>query len=194
MTTSPIFSIASSSLRRRLLAYYFSNPEQRLYLRELARLINADPGNLSKELKRLEKEGVFLSEKRGNQRHYSLNQDYNLYHELKSIVGKTIGVQGALTGFFRNIPGIQKAFIYGSFAKGEERPGSDVDICLIVKKPPFTEKPLLEGIKKLENELGREVSYVYFTEQEWKAKQRKNDSFVRGVQRGKRIELFDAGN
>lgn len=194
MTTNPIFSLATSSLRRRLLAYYFSNPEQRLYLRELARLIKADPGNLSKELKRLEQEGVFLSEKRGNQRHYFLNRGYRLYGELKSIVAKTIGVEGALTDFFRGLPGIRRVFIYGSFAKGQEHPASDVDVCLIVRKPPFTEKPLLEGIKELEDELGREVSYAYFTEREWDAKRRENDTFVRGVLRGKRIELFDAGD
>ena len=103
MTTTILPWLWASSLRRRLLAYYFSNPEQRLYLRELARQIGADPGNLSKELKRLEKEGVFLSERRGNQRHYFLNQDYHLYHELKSIVGKTIGVRGTLADFFRGL-------------------------------------------------------------------------------------------
>ncbi len=135
---------------------------------------------------------LFISKKRGNQRHYSLNQNYHLYHELKSIVAKTIGVQGTLTDFFRDLPGIRRVFIYGSFAKGEERPDSDVDVCLIVKKPPFTEKPLLKGIKRIENELGREVSYVYFTEREWESKQRKNNSFVRGIRRGKRIELLDA--
>ena len=45
-------------MRRKILSYFFSNTDYELYLRELVRLINEDPGNLSKELSRLEKSAV----------------------------------------------------------------------------------------------------------------------------------------
>jgi DNA-binding Lrp family transcriptional regulator len=46
-----------SDARRRLLAYYFTNPAARHHLRDLAERLSTDPSNLSKELRRLEREG-----------------------------------------------------------------------------------------------------------------------------------------
>ena len=48
-----------SKARRNLLAYYFTNPAARLHLRDLAERLKVDPSNLSKELGRLEREGLF---------------------------------------------------------------------------------------------------------------------------------------
>ena len=48
-----------SKARQHLLAYYFSNPTARHHLRDLAERLGIDPSNLSKELGRLEREGLF---------------------------------------------------------------------------------------------------------------------------------------
>ena len=181
---------AKSPLRKRLLAYFFTNPEARLYLREIAVRLKVDPANLSRELARLEKEGIFKSEKRGLQKYFFLDEHYALYRELKSIVFKTVGIQGTIRQLLRKVPGITRAFIYGSFAKGTERASSDIDVCLIIKKGKFKEDLLLEGLHKLEGELNREINYTFFTEEEWEAKRTK-DSFVAGLLKSKRIELMN---
>ena len=81
-----------SRLRQKLLSYFFTNPNANLYLREIASVLKEDPGNLSKEFAKLEKEGIFISTLRGNQKYFSLNKKYPLYKELKSIIFKTIGI------------------------------------------------------------------------------------------------------
>ena len=43
-----------SKARRKLLAFYFTNPAARHHLRDLAQRLKVDPSNLSKELGRLE--------------------------------------------------------------------------------------------------------------------------------------------
>ena len=194
MTTnlSGLLHQTRSPLRKKLLAYFFTNPEARLYLREIAVKIGVDAANLSRELARLEKEGVFLSEKRGLQKYFSLNKNYALYRELKSMIFKTLGIQGTLQDVLKNIPGLRRAFIYGSFAKNAEQAHSDVDLCLIVKKTRFDENQLLIKLHKLENELGREINYTFFTEDEWKSKEQAQDSFVLGLLKNKRIELIHA--
>ena len=48
-----------SKARQQLLAYYFTNPTARHHLRDLAERLSIDPSNLSKELGRLEREGLF---------------------------------------------------------------------------------------------------------------------------------------
>jgi DNA-binding MarR family transcriptional regulator len=56
-----------SKARQQLLAYYFRNPTARHHLRDLAERLSIDPSNLSKELGRLERDGLFRSEMSGPQ-------------------------------------------------------------------------------------------------------------------------------
>ena len=91
MTTDLHFlNLARPSLKRKLLVYFFTHPEASLYVREIAVLLNLDPANLSRELRRLEKEGVFGSRKQGNLKYFSLNKSYLLHQEINSIISKTI--------------------------------------------------------------------------------------------------------
>lgn len=184
-----ILSFKSSSLRGQLFRVFFTNPDERLFLREIARRIKADPANLSRELGKLEKEGLFVSEKEGLQKYYRLDKNYPLYNELKSIVGKTVGVQAALQGVLKGIQGITWAFIYGSFAKGTEASHSDIDVCLIIEKGKFKSEKVLTGFKDLEGKLGREISYVFYNQQEWEKGLKNKDSFLIGLNKGKKIEL-----
>lgn len=88
MTTPFFFYLTRSSLKKKLLVYFFTHPRERLYLREIAAKLQGDPANLSRELKMLEKEGVFISERRGLHKYFSLNQNYPLHEELRSIILK----------------------------------------------------------------------------------------------------------
>lgn len=192
MTTSLIFQLqqTKSPLRKKLLSYFFTNPQAKLYLRDIALKLSIDPANLSRELKHLTSEGVFIQEKQGNLKYFSLNSRHALYQEFKSMIFKTIGAQGAIGNLLSKSRGIKRAFIYGSFAKNTERADSDIDLCLIISKKEFKENPFLEGVHKLERELGREINYTFFTEGEWESKQRSKDSFVMGILKNKKIELI----
>jgi len=75
-----------SQLRSKLLTYFFNHEEAKHYLREIASLVKLDPGNLSRELRYLEKEGLFQSKRRGNQKCFFLNPMYEYYEDLKRIV------------------------------------------------------------------------------------------------------------
>lgn len=192
MTTRVPFNLihlAKSTLKKRLLAYFFTNPESQLYLREIASLIHVDPTNLLRTLRDFEAEGVFISVKRGNQKYFSLNRKYPLFEELKSTIFKTVGVSGTLKTLFKKLPGIKRAFIYGSFAKNSERASSDIDLCLVIKKSEFKEEALLKELHALEKQLGREISYIFFSEEEWNKKITEKDSFREGILKGKRVEL-----
>jgi predicted transcriptional regulator with HTH domain len=48
-----VFPLLNSKLKRKLLTYSFTHPDESYYVRELAYLTQEDPGNLSRELKRL---------------------------------------------------------------------------------------------------------------------------------------------
>src|SRR6266478_4000597 len=106
-----------SKARQRLLAYYFTNPTARHHVRDLAERLDVDASNLSKELSRLETEGLFRSDVSGRQKYFQLNREYTLFKEVRSIVTKTIGAVPLITQSIKKIEGIREAHLFGSFAR-----------------------------------------------------------------------------
>src|ERR1700690_1818525 len=109
-----------SKARQHLLAYYFTNPTARLHLRDLAARLRIDPSNLSKELGRLETEGLFRSEMSGRQKYFQLNREYPLFDEVRKIVAKTIGAAPVIAQSLKKIEGIDEAYLYGSFSRNKQ--------------------------------------------------------------------------
>jgi predicted nucleotidyltransferase len=181
--------ITKSRLRNKILLHFFTNTDDEMYLREMALRLKEDPGNLSKELSRLEKEGVFISQFRGKQKYFFLNKTYPLFNELKSIIFKTIGIQGSLQNIINETSGIVTALIYGSFATGKENASSDIDLCLIVKDSVFNENNFISKIDGLEKTISREINYIYYSEEEWEKQINENDSFIINIKMGPKIVL-----
>jgi len=181
--------ITKSRLRNKILLHFFTNTDDEMYLREMALRLKEDPGNLSKELSRLEKEGIFISQFRGKQKYFFLNKTYPLFNELKSIIFKTIGIQGSLQNIINKTSGIVTAFIYGSFATGKENASSDIDLCLIVKDSVFNENNFISKIDGLEKTISREINYIYYSEEEWEKQINENDSFIINIKMGPKIVL-----
>lgn len=175
-----------SKTRKELFRLYFTNPDHEYYLRELERLLHIPVSMIRKELIQLLEDGIFLSRKRGNLTFYLLNQSYPLFEELKSIISKTIGVQGLLKDTLNKIKGVEVAFIYGSYAKREENAKSDIDLLVVGK---INEDKLLMEINKLEEVLKREINYSLFTRNEFKQKMKEKDSFIMDLIRNPKIFL-----
>jgi len=162
-------------LRKRLLAYTFTHSEENFYVRELAALINEDPGNLSRELRRLEAEGLYKSVARGKEKFYSLNRDYSLFQELKKMIFKTEGVAGTLKSLIDGYPGISLAFLYGSYAKEQEKASSDIDLIVVgqLARDKFTRQ-----IRGLEEKFNREINFNAYTKEEFDKERRKEGGFL----------------
>ena len=186
-----IFPIASSKLRKKLIAYYFSNVDAEHYLREIASILNLDPGNLSKELNALEKEGVFISQVRGRIKLYRLDKSYPFFQELKSIVFRSIGIEGSIREVLRKIDGIEIAFIFGSFASDKELPNSDIDL-FIMGNPD--EKILNRNISDIEKKIGREINYLLWPKKEVIKKLKENNSFLKEIFANKKIFIVGTQN
>jgi len=170
-----MFSLLTSKLRRKLLTYSFTHPDENYYVRELSQLINEDPGNLSRELKKLEDEGLYTSVTKGRVKFFSLNKRYPLYKELKKIIFKTEGVQGSLRKLVQRYEGITLAFLYGSFAKNGERKTSDIDLVIVGE---FPRNPFTRDVRQLESKLNREINFTLYAENEFAREKKKEGGFL----------------
>lgn len=79
----------TSRVRRKIIVVYAKYPDFKTHVRGLAKLIKEDPGNIQRELRRLEKAGFLISEKRGNTKIYSTNKSFPIFKELQAIVIKS---------------------------------------------------------------------------------------------------------
>ncbi|MBU0672343.1 MAG: nucleotidyltransferase domain-containing protein [Candidatus Margulisbacteria bacterium] len=186
-----ILEIARSKLRKELLSYYFTNPGSRCYLRELERILGFPVGNIRRELTKLEKIRLFTSEKVGNLVYYFLNKKCPLYNEIKNIVLKTAGLGDVFKKKLKKIKGIKFAFIYGSFAKGEEIKTSDIDFMII---GDIKQDKLVAALHEVEDKIGRTINYVSFSQKEVVDRIKRKNHFILNVFKSKRIMIFGNEN
>lgn len=132
----------------------------RHHLRDLAERLSIDPSNLSKELGRLEREGLFGSEVNGRQKYFQLNREYPLFNEVRKLVAKTIGAAPLIAQSLKKIEGIDEAYLYGSFASNQQDAASDIDV-LVIGSP--REKDLAQAVGEVERQLGHDINYTVLT-------------------------------
>jgi predicted nucleotidyltransferase len=175
-----------SRARQRLLAYFFTNPAARLHLRDLAERLSVDPSNLSRELRRLEGEGLFRSEVSGRQKYFRLNRKYPLFREVRSIVGKTLGAAPLMARALAGLKGVEEAYLYGSFAHHQQDTASDIDV-LVIGNPPA--EALAEAVRKLERQVAREINYTVMSRDEFERRREQKDALLESIWRHKRVSL-----
>jgi len=179
--------ITKSKIRRDLLALFFTNPSQKYYLRELQRILGYSAGSIRRELLRFQKDSLFNTEKVGNLLYYSLNINHPLHEELKSIVSKTVGIEGSLRKILSSIKEIKISFIYGSFASKTHKSASDIDL-MIIGNPDISS--LNEKIAKLEKKLKREINTTLYSSEEYKSKKKAKSGFILDLIKNPKIILI----
>ncbi len=79
----------TSKTRRKIIVVFTKYPDFKMHVRGLAKLIKEDPGNVQRELRRLEEVGFVKMEREGNSRVYSANPKFPLYRDLQGMVLKS---------------------------------------------------------------------------------------------------------
>jgi len=167
-----------SQVTKKVLNYFFLNQGARAYTNQLARLLGVDPKNLDRKLKEFERLGLFKSEFSGKQRYFFLNSRFPLLREYRKIFLKTHGVEQELRSVFSKLPGLQAAYLFGSYAKGSFDAVSDIDLLLIGSHTPLLAQKLILPVQK---EIQREVNIIDMTEEEFRTKKRTGNAFLKNI-------------
>jgi predicted nucleotidyltransferase len=186
-----IEKIFGSRIRAKILGWLFTHPDESFFVRQIALILKEDPTNVSREMARLEDLGILRSKRNGNLKHFQTNQACPFFEELKGLVLKTTGVAGRIRASLERLAGIELAFIYGSYAKGEEKADSDVDLLIIGN---VDMDRLDSNLGKLEKMLGREINYLLYSMEEFKSKRKAKDGFLMDVTAGEKIMVIGAEN
>jgi predicted nucleotidyltransferase len=134
-----IAELLFGTYRRDTLALLLLRPDEGLHLREIARTTRKHAGTLLRELNQLCEAGLLTRKKVGNQVRFQANTACPIYGELRGLLEKTVPAAGPRAKL--HIPGgrlaelcrqygIRKLSLFGSAARNELRPDSDVDLMV----------------------------------------------------------------
>jgi predicted nucleotidyltransferase len=179
-------ALFTSKVRIELLSTFFLHDERDFYVRQLERITGEDYKNITLELRNLESIGLLHSRKEGNLKYYSLNKEFLLYEEVKSIIAKTRGVAPTLKKALSEQKDIEFAFIYGSLAAGQNTAKSDIDLMVIGKIPL---EHLLTILREPESALERDINPSLYDFSEIKERVEEKDPFITQVLNGPKILL-----
>ena len=151
---SALSDVLFSKAQRRVLGLLFGHAERSFYANEIVRAARAGVGAVQRELEGLAAAGLVTVSRLGNQKHYQANRDSPIFGELQSIVAKVLTgpaapvlqqpraeyavsarpaklriPKKAIAALCRKY-GVRKLSLFGSAARGEMKPESDVDLML----------------------------------------------------------------
>ncbi|MCK4375527.1 MAG: nucleotidyltransferase domain-containing protein [Candidatus Brocadiae bacterium] len=174
-----------SGTRQQILTLFLMRPEERHYLREVARLTGRAVGTVQAELASLARAGILSKVPSGNRTYYQANTDCSIFPELRGVILKTAGLTDILRGKLQPLAdNIEASFIYGSMASGEADGQSDVDLMVIGE---VDETVLHEAISEAETELGRAVNYILMASGEFHRRGAETGGFIQRVLAGPRL-------
>lgn len=178
--------LLGSKARVRILEVFLLNLGRDFYQREISNVTNLPIRAVQREVERLVKIGFVEKQIRGNRNYYRCRRDFPIFKELKSIILKTVAIGSVLRDYLQNKrERIELAFIYGSYAKGEENITSDIDILILGN---ITSKDVSMLFSPAKDSLRREINFVVYNKVEFLKK--KESHFLRNVLKEPKIFLI----
>jgi len=176
----------SSKTRVEILKLFLFNANNSFYQRQISNLTDQSIRCVQREVDKLNKIGIIERSIQGNRIYYEINKKCPILEDLKNIFFKSVGIAEALKKNLKE-KGIKIAFIYGSYAKGEENLLSDIDLMVI---GDISSKELSSILSKPKKELMREINYLVFSLNEFINKAIRKDHFINSVLKNKKIYIM----
>ena len=121
--------LISSKTRIKLLIRFFFNPKTSSYLRELSKEFNVSTNSVREELNQLTKTKLLTSQKSGRQVWYTANTKHPLFDDLKSMVGKVMGIDQVVDGIVNRLGALEQAYLIDDYAEGKDT--GIIDLVLV---------------------------------------------------------------
>lgn len=173
----PIFR---SHRQAEVLRLLFLQPQEEWTIQRLADATDAPYPSVARELQRLSGAGLIEQRRVGRMAIYSPAEDSPLYEPLLELVRRGLGLESELRERLKEIEGIEAAAIFGSWARADLRPTSDIDV-VVVGHIDFG--AVSAAVEDLQERFGREINIVAFTPEELRNELIQGSGFVQELLR-----------
>lgn len=159
-----------SEAQFRLLGELFTNPRLEVTIGDLATRTGVPQATVSREIGRLAESGLVRRRREGNRTLVSANMDTIVADDLRSLLAKLYGPVAAIRRALERTPGVEEAFIFGSWAarwRGEPGPPpNDLDLLVIGE---VSGDDVWSEAATLSRSLGVDVNPIIRSREEWDA-------------------------
>lgn len=166
--------------QQKLLGLLFVRVNEGFHLNEIMRLTGLGSASAQRELRRLHDAGLITSERIGNVRRFWPNKESLVYPELSGLVQKTFGLVGVLSSTLAPLRAqLQLAFVYGATAKGQDLPGSAIDVLLVAEVAEVANYgDLLTRLAPAERTLRRKINPNLYALADYQRRLREGQPFL----------------
>jgi len=141
-----------------------------------------------RELHNLRDAGIVSTKRVGNVVVYHFNPICPIHEDIQAIVRKTVGLADVVRDMLEPFSSqVELAYVFGSYARGEQRPDSDVDLLVVGS---ITRRKISSAIRQTESVLRRDINTVLYTRPEYDTQLEDSNTFVAKVHNGPRINLI----
>ena len=133
-------------------------------MRELAKEFNVSSNAVREELNQLTSTNLLKSEKNGRQVYYRANTEHSLFPELKSMVGKVMGIDKVIDGIVNRLGDLELAYLIDDYAEGKDT--GIIDILLVGNVDQYH---LNDLSRKTERYINRKVRSLVLSKDEYKS-------------------------
>ncbi len=165
----------------RLLLFFAVHPDDALHIRELYRRTGLGMASLQKELDRFQRLDIVRKDRDGRRLIYRLDVDSDHWRAMRALVRRLATPAEVLREALTGVPGVEAAFVFGSQARGDMRPDSDVDLLLVADEP--ASRAVQDPLSEAESLMGRDVDVVTFSHAGVREKLRAGTHFFQRIRR-----------
>lgn len=173
--TLPLDELFHGKVAVRVLRILALFPTKEFTGRELARDAGVPPSNAIAELNRFQEQGMVQRRTVGRAQLWKLvatnvlAQEVRRMFEFERALGQDL--RRDLAKEIKRIPGVERAVLFGSTARGSSRPSSDIDVLVIVEDARSKQR-VLAGVQDLRRQLGdrygNRLQLVVYSRNEWR--------------------------
>lgn len=170
-----------SELQLRLLGLLVLHPGRAWTADQLTDTLDAPAASVHRELHRALDAGLIERDESLRPHRYQRAVESPLHDALRELLARTVGLEEELRRVLGQSEGVQAAVIHGSWAGGQLRPGSDVDV-LVVGDADLSS--LRTAVRKAGRRAGREVDLTVLRPDELRAGLRESNGFLTKIFEG----------
>lgn len=157
----------------RILTVFFDEPYREFHLREIGEIVDVSPSTAKRFLDFYEANGFLIKERKANLALFRADVENNSYRFIK--IALFLFKVRPLTDFLAEAYAGSSVVLYGSCARGEDGPESDVDLLIVGRSVEKMDLTRYEGM------LGRRINTILFDPQEWEEKAEEDEAFYERV-------------
>lgn len=175
MNTALMAELLGGSGRYKALRCLYEQPERAFGTRELAALAGIDPANASRWLRRWSEVGLVERRMERGTPVFQASRDPSLA-PLAQLLQQDTRTSRLLSHQVDKLgEKVEAAAIFGSAARGESEPASDIDLLLLTDLPQLKAQALFKAAGR---ELGRAVNVLIYSPSAWREAITNENAFV----------------